>query len=83
MTEGATTEEALTNLEDAMIGWIEVRLEDDLHVPEPLTAEGYSGKFLMRVPKTLHRELARRADIEGVSLNQFALVALSKSVSGD
>jgi predicted HicB family RNase H-like nuclease len=28
----------------------------------------------------LHRELARRADLEGVSLNQFALSALSRCV---
>lgn len=80
MTEGSTAEEAFDNLNDAMASWIEVHLEDGDPIPPPLTSDQYSGKFLMRVPKTLHRELARRADLEGVSLNQYALVALSRCV---
>ena len=80
MAEGATSEEAIENLEDAMTSWIEVHLEDGDPLPLPLTSDQYSGKFLMRVPKTLHRELARRADFEGVSLNQYALAALSRCV---
>lgn len=78
MTEGDTYEEAFENLEDAMAAWVEVHLEDGDPIPEPLTVEQYSGKFLMRVPKSLHRELARRAELEGVSLNQYALTTLSK-----
>ena len=80
MTEGETAEGALENLDDAMAAWVEVKIEDGDHIPVPLTTDQYSGKFLMRVPKTLHRELARRADLEGVSLNQFALSALSRCV---
>ncbi|MGB8518958.1 MAG: type II toxin-antitoxin system HicB family antitoxin [Candidatus Tumulicola sp.] len=80
MTEGNTAEEAFDHLDDAMAAWVEVHLEDGDPIPPPLTSDQYSGKFLMRVPKTLHRELARRADLEGVSLNQYALVALSRSV---
>jgi antitoxin HicB len=81
MTEGNTAEEAIGNLEDAMAAWVEIKIEDGDPIPAPLSTDQYSGKFLMRVPKTLHRELARRADLEGVSLNQFALTALSRSVS--
>lgn len=80
MTEGDTAEEAIENLEDAMKAWVEAHLEDHEPIPAPLTTDQYSGKFLMRVPKTLHRELARRADLEGVSLNQYALSALSRCV---
>ncbi len=80
MTEGNTSEEAIESLDDAMVAWVEVHLEDGDPIPPPLTSDQYSGKFLMRVPKTLHRELARRADLEGVSLNQYALVALSRCV---
>lgn len=80
MTEGESAEEAIKNLDEAMAGWIEVHLEDDETIPPPLTTDQYSGKFLMRVPRTLHRELARHADIEGVSLNQFVLSALSRAV---
>ena len=38
----------------------------------------YSGKFVVRVPKSLHRSLAAAAEREGVSLNQYALYKLSK-----
>jgi antitoxin HicB len=80
VTEGETAGEALENLEDAMAAWVEVKIEDGDSIPAPLNTDQYSGKFLMRVPKTLHRELARRADLEGVSLNQFALSALSRCI---
>jgi predicted RNase H-like HicB family nuclease len=80
MTEGDTSEEAINHLDEAMEAWVEAHLEDGGTIPPPLSSDQYSGKFLMRVPKTLHRELARRADLEGVSLNQFALVALSRFV---
>jgi multisubunit Na+/H+ antiporter MnhC subunit len=34
------------------------------------------------MPKTLHADLARRSDAEGVSLNQFIVTALARAVSG-
>ncbi len=80
MTEGDTAEEALSNLEDAMASWIEVKLEDGDSIPEPASTDAYSGKFVVRVPKGLHRELARRAEIDGVSLNQFVSVALARAI---
>ena len=42
--------------------------------------EQYSGKFVVRVPRWLHRELVRITDQEGVSLNQFVSTALARSV---
>jgi antitoxin HicB len=47
-------------------------------VPEPATS--YSGKFILRTPKSLHRDLALRAEREGVSLNQFAVATLIKGL---
>ena len=41
------------------------------------SVEGYSGKLSLRVPRSLHKELAERAKLEGVSLNQYALYKLS------
>ena len=38
----------------------------------------FSGKISLRVPKTLHRELALGAKEEGISLNQFILYKLAK-----
>lgn len=80
MTEGDTQEEALRELDDAMAAWLETKLEDGDTIPEPATAEAYSGKFVVRVPKSLHRDLTRRAEIEGVSLNQLVLTALARAV---
>jgi len=80
MTEGDTVAEAIANLDDAMASWIEVRLEDGDGIPEPITVEQYSGKFVVRLPKTLHRDLARRADIEGVSLNQYVTTQLARAL---
>ncbi len=36
-----------------------------------------SGKFLLRVPKSLHAALVAEAEAEGVSLNQLCLAKLS------
>ena len=42
------------------------------------TDVNYSGKFLMRVPKRLHAELAHAAKAQGVSLNQYLLYMLTR-----
>ena len=44
--------------------------------PSPQRRE-YSGKFNVRVPKSLHAALAREADAEGVSLNQLVVAKLA------
>lgn len=79
MTEADTQEEALMMIEDAMKGWIELALEDGGSIPEPVE-ENYSGKILLRAPKSLHKELMDKAKSEGVSLNQYLVYQLSKSV---
>jgi len=38
----------------------------------------YNGKVLLRIPKSLHKELIEKSKQEGVSLNQYALYKLSK-----
>jgi len=80
MTEGNTKEEALKNLDDAMKGWIDVAIEDGESIPEPLESRSFSGKFVVRVPRSLHRNLAKRAEVEGVSLNQVVVTALAREV---
>jgi predicted RNase H-like HicB family nuclease len=77
-SHGNTRQEALDNLREAMEGYIEVKLEYGDPIPEPVSVEAYSGKFLVRVPKTLHQRLAMEADREGVSLNQYALYKLAQ-----
>ena len=81
MSDGTTPDEAIRNVEDAKQLWIEGRLEDGFNVPEPTRVDDYSGKFLLRMPKSLHRRLAEQARREGVSLNQHVNVLLSGAES--
>ena len=77
-SDGDTFDEAYQNLLEAMEGYIETKLANGYEVPLPNTTEQYSGKFVVRVPKSLHRSLAMAAQKEGVSLNQYALYKLSQ-----
>ena len=82
MSQGETPEEAIAMIRDAMRGWIEVSLEDGDPIPEPRPLDEYSGKFVVRVPRSLHRDLVDAAEREGVSLNQYINVALAQAVVG-
>ena len=74
---GNTLDELYENLNEAMEGYLEVKLENNLPIPIPKDTDDYSGKFVVRIPKTLHKRLSIEADKEGVSLNQLALYKLS------
>ncbi|HLF74038.1 MAG TPA: type II toxin-antitoxin system HicB family antitoxin [Anaerolineales bacterium] len=80
MSQGDTVQEAYEMIQDAMQGWLEVAIEDNIPIPEPALDEDYSGKFVVRLPRSLHRQLAETAEREGVSLNQFVNVALARAV---
>jgi antitoxin HicB len=80
MSEGDTAEEALAMIREAMELWLEVALEEGIPIPEPRADEDYSGKFVVRVPRSLHRELVEEASRQGASLNQYINVALARSV---
>jgi predicted RNase H-like HicB family nuclease len=79
MSDGKTPGEALANIREAMELWIEGKIEAGLEVPAPAVSGGkeYSGKYIVRIPKSLHARLALEADREGVSLNQYTLYKLS------
>lgn len=47
-------------------------------IPEPIALRDYSGKFVVRVPPHLHRQLAIQAAESGVSLNRLASAKLSQ-----
>ena len=79
MSQGDTLDEAMIRIREAMEGWLEVALEDSISIPEP-GVEDFSGKFQVRVPKTIHAALAKRAEKEGVSLNLFVASTLAKAV---
>nr|WP_260866403.1 type II toxin-antitoxin system HicB family antitoxin [Paenibacillus xylanexedens] len=55
-----------------------MKLEYGDVIPEPIGEDEYSGKFNLRVPKSLHRQLVERVAAESVSLNQYCLYKLSR-----
>ena len=77
-----TTAESLAELyeelNEIMESYLEIKLEHNLPIPLPASAEKYSGKFVVRLPKTLHQRLSIEAEQEGVSLNQLALYKLAR-----
>lgn len=81
MSQGSTPEEAVAGIRDAMAGWISVALEDEKAIPEPRADQSHSGRFLTRMPATLHAQIAQEAEWEGVSLNQFVVSALAGAVA--
>jgi predicted HicB family RNase H-like nuclease len=46
-------------------------------VPEPIATKHFSGKFMIRVPPEVHRQLTIQAIEAGVSLNRLASAKLS------
>ena len=78
ISQGDTASEAYEMIRDALKCWLIVALESSANIPEP--GQEHSGKFLVRVPKTVHRELTRHARLEGVSLNLFVASVLARAV---
>jgi len=79
---GDTVEEAYQIITEVKQTWIEIALERGWRIPEPTTVEikEYSGKFSVRLARTLHRELAELAEAEGTSLNQLVATFLAAGV---
>ena len=80
-TRGRTAGEALTGIEAVMANWISVAVAEGRDIPEPRPVESYSGRLLLRMPRTLHAELTRASEREGVSLNQFITDVLAAAVA--
>ena len=80
LTASDTLEEGFRLLEDAKRCWISSCLEQGTPVPEPSNLDDYSGQFKLRIPKSLHRQLAQRSTEEGISMNQLCLYLLSRGL---
>ncbi len=81
LSEGDTLDEAYARIKEVKHDWIEIAYEDGQEIPLPITEYEYSGNFVVRTAKYLHRELAERAKKEGVSLNQMIQILLSSAIS--
>lgn len=80
ISDGATVDEALVNGKDALKATIAALKEKDLAVPAPNSGGVASGRFVARVPKTVHARLATRARAEGVSLNTLVLTFIAEGL---
>jgi antitoxin HicB len=80
MTQAETMKELLANVREAREVRLEGALEAGEEIPLPGGEGGYSGKLLVRMPRSLHARLARESEREGVSLNQYIISRLSESV---
>ena len=80
ISDGETVEEALTNGKDALKSMIAALKAKELPVPAPNGGGVASGKFIARVPKTVHARLSSRAKAEGVSLNALVLTFIAEGL---
>ena len=78
LSQGETVEEAFEMIEEARQLWIETAFEFGDPIPLPSNETAYSGKTMLRMPKSLHGKLAESARREQVSLNQYIVSLLSE-----
>ena len=72
-----THEAALKGIRKLVGGVIADMTRNEESVPEPIAVKHFSGKFMVRVPPDVHRQLAIQAAEAGVSLNRLASAKLS------
>jgi len=77
-SDGATPEEAIENGRDALQSWLAVAREFGDKTPGPFAA--VSGRFVQRVPRSLHAQLIACAKAEGVSLNTLIVSLVSQGL---
>jgi predicted HicB family RNase H-like nuclease len=77
--DGKTIEEALTNLKTIKEDLFRDYLKEGIPIPEPEPEPEtiFSGKFVVRIPPVLHRQLVKMARKQNMSLNQFVVYLLS------
>jgi antitoxin HicB len=77
ITQVERASEIVTVADEIRELWLETAYAQGLDIPLPRADAAYSGKFVVRVPRSLHRRLAESAEREGVSLNQHVVSLLS------
>ena len=80
MSDGETIEEAIENGKDAIQAWLQAAKETKRIIPKPGELESQSGKWVQRVPKSIHLRLVNRAKDEGVSLNTLVITLLAEAL---
>ncbi|SHF15107.1 type II toxin-antitoxin system HicB family antitoxin [Clostridium fallax] len=82
--DGENPEEAYNDVVQVADDIIKMAIEDNIKIPVPnnkiVEEEKCSGKLSLRIPKTLHAELIKRADKESCSINQLMNMYLSMGI---
>jgi antitoxin HicB len=77
-SDGATPEKAIENGRLALADWMAVATEFGDAIPTPFSS--VSGRFVQRVPKSLHRQLVDQAKNDGVSLNTLVVSLVAEGL---
>lgn len=74
----AAPEAALKGIRKVVSEVVKDMRKNGEEIPPPLAGKNYSGKFMVRVPPEVHRNLAIQAAESGVSLNRLVSSRLSQ-----
>ena len=86
MSDGETIEEAIENGRDAFVAVVSAMSDRGQKIPKPTfrpedaSAPDVSGRFVTRLPRTIHAQLTTRAKAEGVSLNTLVLAFIAEGL---
>jgi antitoxin HicB len=76
---GDSPTEAVAELREVQELWLRGQIESGNPIPEPFASEvAFSGKFLVRITKSLHKQLHQEANAQGVSLNHYVATTLAQ-----
>jgi predicted RNase H-like HicB family nuclease len=81
--EGRSPDEAYANLGKVAESWIEAALEQGQEIPVPIEAHDFSGRTALRIPKSIHKQAAKFAEMDNTSLNQFFVTAIAAKVGAE
>ncbi|HLA36237.1 MAG TPA: type II toxin-antitoxin system HicB family antitoxin [Rhodocyclaceae bacterium] len=79
MGDGETPEAAIEDGYAAAESWLAVAHECGDPIPAPGSGNE-SGRFVTRLPRSLHTRLAARADQEGVSMNTLVVSLIAEGI---
>lgn len=77
---GESAAQALEQIQVAVGLAVETHHAEGWPLPEVQVVSQYSGQFRLRMPRSLHAELAARAEAEGVSLNALAVAFIARGL---
>jgi predicted RNase H-like HicB family nuclease len=80
LAQGSSAAEAYDRLEAVAESWIEAAREMQQEIPPPAAESQFGGRFALRLPRSLHRQAAELAELDGTSLNQFIVSTVAEKV---